>query len=43
MKLQNKIENNEFITAIIGLGYVGLPLMHSICRSGGKVIGFDID
>lgn len=43
MKLKDKIDNNQFLTAIIGLGYVGLPLMNSICCSGSKVLGFDID
>ncbi|HPF47558.1 MAG TPA: nucleotide sugar dehydrogenase [Emcibacteraceae bacterium] len=43
MTLKEKIANNRFVAGIIGLGYVGLPLMHSICRSGAKVVGFDID
>ncbi len=30
-------------TAIIGLGYVGLPLLLDFCESGLNVIGFDID
>ncbi len=42
MDLKQKIDNKTVVTGIIGLGYVGLPLMHSICRSGGQVIGFDI-
>jgi UDP-N-acetyl-D-glucosamine dehydrogenase len=42
-ELNQKITVNKAITAIIGLGYVGLPLMHSICKSGGAVLGFDID
>ena len=29
--------------AVIGLGYVGLPLALQFCRSGAKVIGIDID
>jgi UDP-N-acetyl-D-glucosamine dehydrogenase len=29
--------------AIVGLGYVGLPLALQFCRSGAKVIGVDID
>ena len=29
--------------AIIGLGYVGLPLALQFCRSGAKVVGIDID
>ncbi len=43
MTLEKRIKENKALTGIIGLGYVGLPLMHSICRSGGKVVGFDID
>jgi UDP-N-acetyl-D-glucosamine dehydrogenase len=31
------------ITGIIGLGYVGLPLMLDFCEAGLRVIGFDID
>lgn len=28
---------------VVGLGYVGLPLMLAFCRAGLRVIGFDID
>lgn len=28
---------------VVGLGYVGLPLMLAFCRAGHRVIGFDID
>lgn len=31
------------ITAVIGLGYVGLPLLLEFCHTGQKVIGFDLD
>jgi UDP-N-acetyl-D-glucosamine dehydrogenase len=41
--LKAKIETKLVVAGIIGLGYVGLPLMRSICGSGIKVIGFDID
>ncbi len=41
--LKKKIEDGTAVAGIIGLGYVGLPLMHSMCRKGVKVIGFDID
>ncbi|NLC11512.1 MAG: hypothetical protein GX767_04580, partial [Firmicutes bacterium] len=30
-------------TGIIGLGYVGLPLLMDFCEAGLTVIGFDID
>jgi len=29
--------------AVIGLGYVGLPVTVAFARSGASVIGFDID
>ncbi len=29
--------------AVIGLGYVGLPLADAFCRAGFTVVGFDID
>ena len=33
----------KHLTAIIGLGYVGLPLAIDFCQSGLKVLGFDLD
>ena len=41
--LMNKIKSKEVIIAVIGLGYVGLPLAKTILDSGIKVIGFDVD
>jgi UDP-N-acetyl-D-glucosamine dehydrogenase len=38
-----KIENREYNVGIIGLGYVGLPLMWTFFNHGFKVTGFDID
>ena len=35
--------NNNNLTAVIGLGYVGLPLALDFCAAGLKVIGFDVD
>ena len=43
MKLLEKIEKNEAKVAIIGLGYVGLPLVMEFCKAGFSVLGFDID
>ncbi|HEV2294305.1 MAG TPA: nucleotide sugar dehydrogenase [Tepidisphaeraceae bacterium] len=43
MSLQSKIESGSATVGIIGLGYVGLPLMHAFHRAGFPVIGFDID
>ncbi|MGH1403801.1 MAG: nucleotide sugar dehydrogenase [Alphaproteobacteria bacterium] len=42
MTLEQKIKDKSVVTAIIGLGYVGLPLAHSICQAGGHVLGFDV-
>lgn len=39
--LLNKIENNEEVVGIIGLGYVGLPLAVNFAEAGVKVIGFE--
>ena len=39
----NKIKNKEVIIGIIGLGYVGLPIVKTILDSGFQVIGFDVD
>ena len=41
--LNQKIKSKEIVVGVIGLGYVGLPLMSSICSTGLRVIGFDID
>ena len=30
-------------TAIVGLGYVGLPLSLQFCRKGMSIVGLDID
>ncbi|WP_043160205.1 nucleotide sugar dehydrogenase [Aeromonas hydrophila] len=41
--LLKKIYDRDAIVAIIGLGYVGLPLALCFCNKGFKVIGFDVD
>ena len=38
-----RIENRRAIVAVIGLGYVGLPLVELFAEQGFRVIGFDID
>ncbi len=43
MSLQQKIANNTAVVGVIGLGYVGLPLMAAFHRAGLPVIGFDVD
>jgi len=41
-ELLNKIKNKTAIVAVIGLGYVGLPLAVEKAKAGYKTIGFDI-
>jgi len=43
MDLIEKINNMKARIGIVGLGYVGLPLVIEFCKAGFKVIGFDID
>lgn len=41
--LIKKIKNKEFTVGVIGLGYVGLPLIHTFHSTGMPVIGLDVD
>src|SRR5512135_457755 len=43
MALLDRIKDRSAVVGIIGLGYVGLPLLIEFGRAGFKVIGFDID
>lgn len=38
-----KIESRGSVVGIVGLGYVGLPLVLRFCDAGFRVVGFDID
>ena len=42
-RLLKKIEKKEYVVGIVGLGYVGLPLMWTFHTRGVPVIGYDID
>lgn len=42
-RLIEKIEGSSATIAVIGLGYVGLPLVIRFCDEGFKVTGFDVD
>jgi len=42
-KILNKINNRTAIIGVIGLGYVGLPLLIRFSEEGFKTIGFDIN
>ena len=41
--LQEKIDGRTATVAVVGLGYVGLPLAVGFARAGFRVIGLDID
>ncbi len=43
LKLLKKIETKEARVGVIGLGYVGLPLVKTFLQKGFRVTGFDID
>src|SRR5690554_5074814 len=38
-----KLQSNKQVVGVIGLGYVGLPLVREFTRAGSRVIGFDVD
>lgn len=42
-ELINKLNSRDATIGIVGLGYVGLPLMLRFCEVGFRVIGFDTD
>ena len=42
-ELLQKIERKQSVIGVIGLGYVGLPLILCFAEKGFKSIGFDID
>ena len=43
MELIEKIKSKKSHIGIIGLGYVGLPLVIEFCKAGFQVTGLDID
>ena len=42
-QLQSRLDGRTAHAAIIGLGYVGLPLAMAVARGGLRVTGFDVD
>ena len=42
-QLKDKIARREYTVGVIGLGYVGLPLVLRFGEVGFRVIGFDVD
>lgn len=41
--LENRIKNKQAIVAVVGLGYVGLPLIDAFFRAGFRTLGYDLD
>lgn len=42
-ELKAKIEDHTAIIGVMGLGYVGLPLIDAFVEAGFRTIGFDVD
>jgi UDP-N-acetyl-D-glucosamine dehydrogenase len=42
-KLEEKIRRKRALVGIIGMGYVGLPLMRTFGNAGFATLGFDVD
>jgi len=43
VELKSKLERRSATVAVVGLGYVGLPLVGAIHDAGFRTIGFDVD
>lgn len=43
MSLYNKLLTNKEQLALVGLGYVGMPIAHAFAKKGINVIGFDLN
>ena len=43
MRVFEKIIKKEENLALVGLGYVGMPLAHAFANKGISVIGFDLN
>jgi UDP-N-acetyl-D-glucosamine dehydrogenase len=42
-QLVQRIRRKDALVSVIGLGYVGLPLVLRFCEEGFRVLGFDVD
>jgi UDP-N-acetyl-D-glucosamine dehydrogenase len=42
-ELAQKVENKQALVGVIGLGYVGLPLINAFTTAGFRCLGFDVD
>lgn len=43
LELLGKIKDHSAVVGVVGLGYVGLPLVEAVHDAGYSVIGFDVD
>ena len=43
MKLYEKLVDKQESLALVGLGYVGMPIAHAFAKKGLRVIGFDLN
>src|SRR5688572_18154243 len=43
LSLPPKVQDGSAVVGVIGLGYVGLPLLHAFHNAGFRVLGFDVD
>jgi UDP-N-acetyl-D-glucosamine dehydrogenase len=41
--LAGRFANRQAVVAVVGLGYVGLPLSLCACEAGFRVVGFDVN
>jgi UDP-N-acetyl-D-glucosamine dehydrogenase len=41
--LAERLASKKAVVGVMGLGYVGLPLVREFCAGGVKVVGFDVD
>lgn len=42
-EMLQRFRGHDATVAVIGLGYVGLPLVHAMAKAGFRVIGLDVD
>ena len=40
---RDAIRNHAARVGVVGMGYVGLPLMRTFCSAGFSCLGFDVD
>ena len=42
-EIKKLIDDKQAVVGVIGLGYVGLPLVKAFIEAGFRTIGFDVD